>query len=149
QLIPIFRLVFHAKALDGIAIQVALAFAFRDNEVFEAASFVADFPGIAEIARPARARGLRNISDLRVADWLAIRAGERGDVAHLAAAVKSNDDILIAPVVGKRPNLLAFILGLELANLIQARVRLIVRHSQAEPENLRSRLPGGGERSDD
>jgi hypothetical protein len=89
-----------------------------------------------------------NISDIRVADRLAIRAGENSDVAHLAVAVKANDGVLKALVTGEGPNLLAFILGLELANLIQARVRLRIRHAEAEPENLWGRLSGGGERSD-
>jgi hypothetical protein len=128
-LIAIFALVFEPQALDGITIQVVLVFAFCN------------------IARPARARGLCNVSDIRVVDRLAIRAGEDGNVAHLVVAVESNDRVLKALVMGECPNLLAFILGLELANLTQARVRLSIRHAQAEPENLRSGLPGS-ERSD-
>jgi hypothetical protein len=147
-LIAIFALVFEPQALDGITIQVMLVFAFCNDEVFEAGSLVVEFPGVAEIARPARARGLCNISDIRIVDRLAIRAGEDGNVAHLVVAVESNDGVLKALVMGEGPNLLAFILGLELANLTQARVRLSIRHAQAEPENLRSGLPGGGERSD-
>jgi hypothetical protein len=146
--IAIFTLVFQAQALEGVTIQVVLIFAFGNNEVFETTSFVHKFPCVAEVAWPAGTRGMRNISYIRIADRLAMRAGEHGDVADLAVAVESNDGVLIALVVGEGPNLLAFILGLELANFIQARVRLRIRHAQAEPENLRSRLTGGGERSD-
>jgi hypothetical protein len=145
--IAIFALVFDAQAFDGVLIQVVRVSAFGDDEVFEAPCLVAEPPGVAEIARPAGARGMRNVSDIRVADQFAILADEEGDEAHLAVAVKSNDGVLIALVMGEGPNLLAFILGLELANLIQARMRLRIRHAQTEPENLRSRLPGG-ERGD-
>src|SRR5260370_6721127 len=112
RLIPIFRLVFYSQALDGIAIQVARVFAFRNHEVLEAASLVAGPPGVPEIARPARARGVGKISDLRVADRLSVRAGEHGDVADLAVAGKSYDGILIALVMGDDPNLLALLLRL-------------------------------------
>jgi hypothetical protein len=122
--IAIFPLVFYPQALDGKTIQVALAFAFCNDEVFEVPSLVANSPCVADIARSARARGLHNISDIRIADRLAIRAGEHGDVTHVAVAIKSNDGVLIVLVMGEGPNLLAFILGLELGNLSQARVRL-------------------------
>jgi len=146
--IAVFALGFKAQALDGITIEVVRVFAFCDDEVVEAGSLVAEFPGVAEIPRAAGARGVGNIADIGVADGLAIRAGEDGDVADLAVAVKSNDGVLKALVMGEGPNLLAFILGLELANLNQARVHLSIRHAEAEPENLRGWLPGGGERSD-
>jgi len=44
---------------------------------------------------------------VRVADRLAFRAGQHGDVAKLTAAVKANNGILIALVMAEDPNLLA------------------------------------------
>jgi len=68
--IPIFHLAFHVKALDGIAIQVAIVLAFRNNDVLEAPNIIVGFPCVAQISRPSRTRGARKISEVRVADRL-------------------------------------------------------------------------------
>jgi len=54
SVIPIFHLAFHVKALDGIAIQVAIVFAFRNNDVLEAPNIIVGFPCVAQISRPSR-----------------------------------------------------------------------------------------------
>src|SRR5260370_14181744 len=127
--IPIFVGAFYVQALDGVAIQVELVFAFRNNEVIEAASFVVGSPCVTQIPRPARAGGIGEIPDVRVADRPAVRAGQHGDVADMTAAVKADNGVLISLVMAEDPNLLALILGLELGNLNQPRARLSIGHS--------------------
>ena len=72
--IAIFAFAFYAQALDGVTIEVVLVFAFGDDEVFEAAAFVTDSPGVAEIAGSACASGVGKISDIGISDRLAVGA---------------------------------------------------------------------------
>src|ERR1700688_4738972 len=107
--IPFVLVVLDSQALDRVTIQVAFVFPLRDSQIFEVAFFVICFPGVTQIAFSAGARCVGEISHIRVADWLSIRARKNGDVAHRAFAIESNDEVLIVLVVAKGPNLLAFV----------------------------------------
>src|SRR5438552_18925899 len=78
-----------------------------------------------------------HVSEVAVINSFSLRTGQHGYIAHASLAIKADDQHLIVGICAQGPDLLAFVLVLELSKLRQLCVRLRIGHAKANAENLR------------